>query len=148
MVWGDLGSSETIYLTEEFLRILQPHENTGLKKDKDQNEWLSSHVCSFPLNPDTQSLLVSQNLHTSWMNAVCHSRSWIRFLEHKDGPQAKKTSLAPLALGLHLHVEKPPFPPSPGIWSWPLRSYTSNDTKKYGRPTTRGWEPVTPNPVA
>lgn len=42
----------TIYLTEEFLRILQPHENTGLKKDKDQNEWLSSHMCSFPLNPD------------------------------------------------------------------------------------------------
>lgn len=39
-------------LTEEFLRILQPHENTGLKKDKDQNEWLSSHVCSFPLNSD------------------------------------------------------------------------------------------------
>lgn len=48
----DLGTTKqaTSTFRKTFLRILQPHKNNGLKKDKDTNKWLSDHMCPFPLS--------------------------------------------------------------------------------------------------
>lgn len=95
-----------------------------------------------------QSLLIHQNLHISWIEFVCHLRSWIRFLEHQDGAHGQEDVFSPSSLRPLFACWAAPCRPSPGTWSHPLRYHPSGSAKRPAGPDTRGWGPLAPNPAA